>query len=211
MTKIIENLMWRYATKKFDKTKKVSDEDLNELLESLRLSASSFGLQPWKFIVITDPKLRAELYKHSEQAQVTDASHLIVLCARTDIDEEYIKNYIRSVAETRKVLLDSLKGYEQMMLDFRKEHSTASWLEWTKNQVYLALGFLLSAAAQKRIDACPMEGFDSQKFDEVLKLKEKKLTSVLLCPVGYRSADDKHAKHAKVRFKKDEVVIVDST
>ena len=207
MTKTTENLMWRYATKKFDKSKKVSDEDLHELLESLRLSASSFGLQPWKFIVIANPELRAELYKHSGQSQVTDASHLIVLCARTDIDETFIKRYIKNVADTRKVSIESLKGYEQMMLDFMKEHSKETWLAWIKNQVYLSLGFLLSTAAQKRIDACPMEGFDSEKFDEILGLKEKNLTSVVLCPVGYRSVDDKHAKHAKVRFKKEEIFI----
>jgi len=200
MTDIIKALNWRYATKKFDPAKKVSEADLNELLEALRLAPSSYGLQPWKFIVITNPELRKKLREHAwNQPQVTDASHLIVLAARTDLDEKYVKEYVGELARLRNIPVSSLKGYDDMMTGFVKGTSKEELIHWAKKQVYLALGMLLEAAALKRIDACPMEGFDAQKFDEVLELKN--LTAAVLCTIGYRSPDDPAAKLEKVRFK----------
>jgi len=200
MTDIIEALKWRYATKKFDPSKKVSEADLNELLEALRLAPSSYGLQPWKFIVITNPELRRKLREHAwNQPQITDASHLIVLAARTDLDEKYVKEYVKEISRQRGVSLESVKGYDDMMTGFVKGTSKEELIHWAKKQVYLALGMLLEAAALKRVDACPMEGFDAQKFDEVLELKN--LTATVLCTIGYRSPDDPASKLEKVRFK----------
>lgn len=205
MTGIIEDLNWRYATKIFDPKKKVSQSDLNELLEALRLSASSFGIQPWKFVVVTDKKLREELRKNAwDQPQITDASHLIVLCARTNVDENFVKKYIQDIAKTRGVTVDSLKDYEGSMTGSIKRKDKEEILEWSKSQVYIALGTLLAACATKRIDACPMEGFDHTAFDRILGLKDA--TSVALCPVGYRG-DDKYAKAKKVRFSLSEIII----
>ncbi|MEI7999206.1 MAG: NAD(P)H-dependent oxidoreductase [Candidatus Omnitrophota bacterium] len=201
-------LNWRYATKKFDKAKKVSQQELTELLEALRLSPSSFGLQPWKFIVVKNEKLRQEIRKHSwDQPQVTDASDLVVLCSLKGIDENYIKDYVHRIAQIRDVAPESLAGYEQMMVGTIKGKTSLEISNWTKRQVYLALGMLLSACAQKGIDACPMEGFNSQKIDEILGLAQHGIESVVLCPVGYRAADDDNAGLKKVRFNKEEIFI----
>ncbi len=201
-------LHWRYATKKFDPTRKVSQEALNELLEVLRLSPSSFGLQPWKFVVVEDPHLRQEIRKHAwNQSQVTDASHLIILCSIKNIDETYIKNFVGQIAKSRNVEPQSLAGYQQMMIGAiqAKDHQEVS--NWMKRQVYLALGMLLYACAQKGIDSCPMEGFDAKKVDEVLGLEKEGLESVVFCPVGYRASDDVYAHHKKARFEQDEILI----
>ncbi len=202
MTKNIKALNWRYATKKFDPLKKVSEENLNELLESARLAPSSYGLQPWKLVVVTNPELRKKLREHAwGQPQITDASHLIVLAARTDVDEKYIKEYVGEISKQRNVAVESLKGYQDMMVGDLTSRPKEAVLEWSKHQTYIALGFLLFAAAQKHIDACPMEGFDPAKFDEVLGLKKHNLASAVLCTIGYRAADDPAAKNVKVRFK----------
>jgi nitroreductase len=203
-----DHLNWRYATKKFDTTKKISKQDLAELLEVLRLSPSSYGLQPWKFIVVHNPELRKKLRSHAwDQAQITDADTLIVFCARQTMDENYVKNFVGSIAKTRGVAKESLSGYEQMMLGALKSKSPEGVFQWMKNQVYIALGFLLSECAQHKIDACPMEGFDHKKFDEILGLSQEGLESVVLCAVGYRAADDHYADLKKVRFDKNEVFI----
>ena len=205
---ILEALEWRYATKQFDPKKKVSEKDLDELLKVLNLSPSSFGLQPWKFIVVTDQELRERLREAAwNQPQVTDASHLIVLCVRTDLNEGYIRNYIHSISRIRKVPREKLKGYEDTILGFRKALTAEQTLAWSKNQVYISLGFLLEACAMKRIDACPMEGFDPKKVDELLGLEEQSLASVVLCPIGCRSKSDSHADEKKVRFDIKSVVV----
>lgn len=202
-------LNWRYATKKFDPAKTISEKNLKEILDALRLSPSSFGLQPWKFLVIKDKALRQELRKYAwDQPQVTDASHLIVLCVKTGMDAEYIKDFIRRTASARGTPVEALAGYQDMMLGFLKSMKPEDTANWMKHQVYIALGVLLGECAHRQIDACPMEGFDPQKFDEVLKLKELGLHATVLCTVGYRAADDHYAKLAKVRFAEDEVVIV---
>lgn len=207
-TPIIQTLEWRYATKQFDAGKKVSEQDLTELLESLRLSPSSFGLQPWKFVIVENKEIRKKLREAAwNQPQVVDASHLIVLCARTDVDEKYIRSYIDSIAQQRGVTPESLSQFEGMMQGFRANLSDDAAISWAKHQVYLASGFLMFTAAQKRIDACPMEGFDRRKVDEILGLPEKKLTSAMLCAIGYRSADDKYAQAKKVRFDKKDIFI----
>ncbi len=207
MPSLNNDLEWRYATKKFNPDKKVSEDDFSDLLESLRLSASSYGLQPWKFIAIEDPELRKTLRKHAwDQPQVTDASRFIVLCAKDDVTADYIKQYIMEIAKTRNIKEEALKGYEDMMLgSFSKKDKNAR-VEWAKKQVYIALGTLLTACAHKRIDACPMEGFDHEKFNEILDLKKHGLTATVCCAVGYRADDDSNARMKKVRFSMDKIV-----
>lgn len=201
-------LNWRYATKVFDPEKKISDSDLQDLKDSLRLSPSSYGLQPWHFLVITDPELLAELRPHSwDQAQVTDCSHFFVLCARTGMDEQYIMDYAQNVADTRGIEVSDIAMYVDMMktnvLEGKSETERQSWME---KQVYIALGFLMSACAEKQIDSCPMEGLDKTEYDRILKLPEKGWTTVVACPVGYRAADDKYASLAKVRWPESETI-----
>lgn len=201
-------LHWRYATKKFDPTRKVSKEALNELLEVLRLAPSSFGLQPWKFILVEDQNLRKEVRKYAwDQTQVTDASDLIVLCSLKTMDEVYIKSFVAQIAKSRGIAPEALAGYEQVMIGFAKGKSPQDLSNWMKKQVYIALGMLLYACAQKGIDSCPMEGFDSKKVDEVLGLGQEGLESVVFCPVGYRASDDTYAQHKKARFEQNEILI----
>jgi nitroreductase len=208
MIPLNEALNWRYATKKFDPSKKVKEEDMEDLLTALRMSPSSFGLQPWKFVVVTDKALREKLKENAwGQSQITDSSHLIVLCTRKDINENHIRKFVESIEKTRNMPSGAMKEYEDMMIGFRKGLSDESAVEWSKKQVYIALGFLLLTCAQKKIDACPMEGFDSKKFDELLGLEKENLTSTALCAVGYRAQDDKYASAKKVRFDKKDIFI----
>ena len=204
-----KQLQWRYATKQFDKTKKVSDSDMNDIIESNRLAPSSYGLQPWKLVMVKDEKLRQKLRENAyDQPQVTDASHFFVICARTDVNEAYVKGYIKLIADTRGQAAEQLKGYEDMMLNWRKNLSDEGVLDWSKRQAYIGLGFLLYTCALKGIDACPMEGFDNNKFNEILDLNKEHLASVAMCAVGYRSADDKYAQAKKVRFDAKDLVVV---
>jgi len=201
-------LNWRYATKKFDPSKKISKQGLAELLEVLRFSPSSYGLQPWKFVIVHDPVLRKKLRPLAwDQPQITDADTLIVFCAVTTMDENYVKNYVERIAQVRGVTKESLLGYEQMIMASLKGKSPEAISQWMKNQVYIALGVFLSECAYRKIDACPMEGFDSEKFNEILDLSKEGLESVVLCAVGYRDLDDHYAQLKKVRFEKNEIFI----
>lgn len=207
MSAITDALSWRYATKKFNPTKKISDADLDELLEVLRLSPSSYGLQPWTFIIVNDPDTRTKLRAHSwDQSQITDASHMIVLCAKTSLTEHDVDTYIGEIVRTRGATREDLEPYRQMMLGPIKRLDAKAITDWNKNQVYIALGQLLTAAAIKKIDACPMEGFDAGKYDDILGLSSQGLTAAVVCVVGYRAEDDTHASMAKVRFPKDKIV-----
>ena len=208
MQNIIDALKWRYATKKFDATKKLSQEQFDTVLESLHLSASSYGLQPWKFIVVTNPEIRAKIKAAAwNQTQITDASHLIVLAVQTTVDAAYVDRFVASVSKTRNVPVDALKGYADMMKGSIAGRTLESVVEWSSRQVYIALGTALTAAAVSGIDACPMEGFDPKQVDDSLGLAKMGLQSRVLMPVGFRAADDDMAKAPKVRFSKEEVVI----
>lgn len=205
-SEIIDDLEWRYATKKFDSNKKINDSDLNELLESLRLAPSSFGLQPWKFIVIDNEKLRAEMRKCAwDQSQITDASHIIVLCAKNDIGEKEIDEFVNKVSEIRGISLVDLGKHKEMLMGYRNNATNKFISNWAKRQLYIALGFLISVAARKRIDSCPMEGFENEKFDNLLGLNNSEYCSVAVCALGYRADDDSYAKLKKVRFDKEKV------
>ena len=201
-------LTWRYATKVFDPAAKLSDAQFEELLEVLRLTPSSFGLQPWKFIVVRDAALREQLKPASwGQGQVTEASHLIVLAVMKQITPEYVDHFVESIATTRAVTAESLKGYRGMMLKSLTGKTEAETVQWASLQAYIALGSLMTAAALRGIDTCPMEGFERDKYDDILGLAPLGLTTAVVCPVGHRSAQDKYAAMAKVRFGRDELVI----
>ena len=207
MSALTEALNWRYATKKFDAAKKISDADLEDLTEALRLAPSSYGIQPWAFMVVSDPAIRAELRKAAwDQPQITDASHLVVLCAKTKLGKEDIDAYIGDIAATRGMPAESLSGFHEMMMGSIGRQTPEGITTWNQKQVYIALGVLLAEAAQKKIDSCPMEGFDAAGFDKILGLTEQGLTATVLCPVGYRASDDASAAYAKVRFAKDKIV-----
>lgn len=205
---IIEALQWRYAVKKFDNKSKLSDNQLNTILESLRLTATSYGLQLMRFVVVKNDEIRNQLLPAAyNQRQVVDASHLIVLCRNTAITMEEIENYVSNISITRSVALDDpnlkafKKGMEQILnWDQQKVD------QWMINQIYIALGTMLTACAVEKIDACPMEGFIPEKVDEVLNLKEQGLTSVLLCPIGFRSEEDVFANFKKVRKTNQDVI-----
>ncbi len=208
MTDILEALNWRYATKKFDPNKKIEAETWSKIEEIMRLSPSSFGLQPWKFVVVTDPKTKEELLPLSwDQPQITDCSHLVVMCRRTDVDETLINHYIESVAKTRNQELSELNHYKEMILGFADRLSEEAIDQWASKQVYIALGQTIAACSLLQIDTCPMEGFSPEGYDKILGLQEKNLASVLLLPCGYRSDEDPYAKASKVRFKKEEVIL----
>lgn len=204
---ILESLNWRYATKVFNKDKKISEEDLQKVLDSLVLSPSSYGLQPWRFVVVENPAIREELKSHSwNQGQVTDASHLLVLCRIDDFSEKFIDDYLDDMCATTWATREDMKGYEDMMkwnLLSRDEETLKSW---AAKQVYIALGQAWVVCAELWIDTCPMEGFDPAKYDEILWLKEKGMASVLVLPIGYRDESDKYSTNPKIRYSKEKIV-----
>lgn len=204
---IIDDLNWRYACKQFDSSRKLTDEQLNQLIEALRLTPSSFGMQPWKFLLIENTELREKLVEASwKQNQVKDASHLFVLCAPLEIDEAYVDRFITSTATARGQEVSELEGFRNMLIKMIVGKDAAWQLSWAKNQIYIALGNLMTVCAHLRIDCCPMEGFVSSKYDEILGLREKGLTSILVAPVGFRTDTDKYATLAKSRFATDEIL-----
>jgi nitroreductase len=204
----LSKLNWRYAVKGFDATKKIPADQLENLLEALRLAPSSYGLQPWKFVVVENVELREKLKAASwGQGQTTDASHLLVLCRKESVDQAEIDRFIQTTASERGQELTELDAYKKMMEGGILSMDAARQEVWASKQVYLALGVLLSACASADIDACPMEGFDSAQYDQILDLPGKGLRSVVVCAVGYRSADDKYAMAKKVRYPKDEVIV----
>jgi len=203
----INSLAWRYATKTFDSNKKISDKTVSDLLEATRLTASSFGLQPWKLFVVTDQTTKENLKAHSwNQPQITDCSHLIVLAAKSTMDESYVNEYVKNIAQARSIDVASVEPYRQMMLGFINNHSEAEKAEWMSKQVYIALGTLLSACAVAKIDSCPMEGFDANAYNEILNLTEKGYSAKVLCPVGIRSENDKSSHYPKVRLSTDKAI-----
>lgn len=205
---IIENLHWRYATKKFDHAKKLTTEQLESVLTAVQLSPSSYGLQPYRIIVVEDAAIREQLRAAAYgQPQLTEASQVIVFAAETNLDETFVKGYIDNIAETRSIPREHLAGFEQTMLGSIAGKSEADKTIWNQKQAYIALGVLLTAAAEHHIDACPMEGFDAGKFDEILGLKEKGLTATVIAPIGFRDESDDLAHMEKVRRPKSELFI----
>lgn len=206
-TALLDSLNWRYATKVFDSGQKIPNATWNAIEDSLILTPSSFGLQPWRFEVITESDLKTQLLPHSwNQPQTIDCSHLVVFAAHVSPGLEEIDAFLKHAAEKRNVELSSLDGYRQMMNGFIEKMDDAELLAWAKNQTYIALGQLMTSAAVLRIDACPMEGIIQKEYDSILGLREKGFTTTVACAMGYRSTEDKHAELAKVRFQKEELL-----
>lgn len=202
-----EDLNWRYATKKFDSEKEISEEDLNTVLESIQLSASSYGLQPYEVIVVKDEKIREQLKAAAwNQTQITDASYVLVFANLKSVNEAYVDTYLDNIAETRNISREDLKGMEDMIKSTTLQLPAELQNTWAAKQAYIALGNLLSAAASLKIDTCPMEGFDAAKFDEILGLGEKNLTTAVIAPIGYRSEEDHYQHLAKVRKSKSDLI-----
>jgi nitroreductase len=206
---LIKQLEWRYAVKKFDPQKKISQQDWQAIEKSLVLTPSSYGLQPWKFIVVQTPELRKKLTPLSwNQKQVENCSHYVVFANKTGLDEKYIEDFISLNCQVRNVPKEKLEGYKKMMigdllLGERKDRIN----EWASRQCYIALGNLMTTVAVMGIDACPMEGIEPKKYDEVLGLEGSGYQTCVACAVGYRSSEDFYSKLAKVRFSAEQVVI----
>jgi nitroreductase len=206
---VLRQLQWRYAVKKFDPTKKIPAETWSTLAQSLVLTPSSYGLQPWRFYVVTDPDTKAQLPAISwGQKQVQDASHVVVMAVRANFSEEDVDRFIDRVSEVRGGTRESLAGFRKMLISnlcaavpgFDVSH-------WATNQVYIALGQLMACAAFMGIDACPMEGILREKYDELLGIPSEGYVTSVVCALGYRAEDDKYASVPKVRFPLDQVVI----
>jgi nitroreductase len=198
---VLAALHWRYATKKFDPTRKLSAAEWDKLEQALILAPSSYGLQPYRFIVVTDPELRQKLRaKAHGQPQITDSSHLVVFAARTDITGEDVDRYMDRISEVRGVEPAHLDGLRKMMKrDLVTGVRHAVIAEWSARQAFIALGNLVAVAAVTSIDVCPMEGFSPEGFNEVLNLPAQGLSAVVLAAVGHRAADDGAANVPKVR------------
>jgi nitroreductase len=197
---LIKNLNWRYATKKFDTSKQVSNDDLEKLKEAIQLSVSSYGLQLYKVLIIKDIEIRKKLKPVSwNQSQITDASHLFVFCNYTNVTDDAIDYFIKQTAETRNIDLEQLNGYSDFIKSKLAEKSEEEKTSWLKSQTYLALGNLLNACAELKIDACPMEGFEPEAYNKILGLEKQGLNAAVIAPIGYRHPEDHTIGQQKVR------------
>ncbi|MDD3003800.1 NAD(P)H-dependent oxidoreductase [Flavobacterium sp.] len=205
---ILENLKWRYATKKFNAERKIDSKDLEILKEAVRLSASSYGLQPYHIIMVENKDLREQIKNAAwNQTQITEASNLFVFANITNVGVEEIKNYIENTANTREIPVSNLKGFEDMMNNSIATLPNDIKENWTAKQTYIALGTLLTAAAELKIDATPMEGFNREEVNKILNLTEKGLSASLIVTLGYRDEEDPAQFLKKVRKPKEELFI----
>ena len=196
----IENLKWRYATKKFDSSKKISSENLEKLKEAIQLSVSSYGLQLYKVIIIENTSLREKLKPVSwGQDQITEASHLVVFCNYTNVKDKHVDDFLNITAKAQDMEVKNLSGYGDFMKGKINEMTKSESFNWTSRQTYLALGNLLSACAELKIDSCPMEGFEAEKYNDILGLSEQGLNAAVIATIGYRSNEDHTQNRPKVR------------
>ncbi len=201
-------LRWRYATKKFDPDRVVSEPIVDALLDAANLTATSYGLQPFKFVVIQNQELQDQLVAASYgQRQVADASHVIVIATRTDVDAEYIGKYTAMVEQQRGLSTGEMDIYRDGMIGTLTRLSDQDRMEWAAKQAYLALGTMLAACADLEIDSCPMEGFVPEEYNKLLDLSSKQLHAAVVLPIGYRANDDAAQHQAKVRRPIGEMVI----
>lgn len=207
-TSIIDALQWRYATKRFDENKQVSDADIQTLQEAVNLAATSYGLQPFRVVLVTDPAVKEQLRAASyNQPQLTESSHVFVFANMLEVSPEYVDGFINLLADTRGIPVDAVQGYADYIKGSLATKDAAFVKDWTRRQAYIALGTLLAAAAELHIDTCPMEGFDPAQFDEILGLTEKGLSACVMATVGYRSAEDQTQHAAKVRLPLNELFV----
>ncbi|WP_410005522.1 NAD(P)H-dependent oxidoreductase [Aequorivita nionensis] len=207
-SKTIEKLQWRYATKRFDSSKPLSEEKLQILKETFNLTATSYGLQPLKLVVVSNPELKTQLMPLTyNQPQVRDASHVLILCIENNINEDFITDHFKRVEGHRNTPRTILEPFEKALIENFSKKQTSEIRQWMANQLYLTLGALLTVCAVEKIDACPIEGFEPKKYDELLGLNKKGLESVIVLPVGYRDESDFFINLKKVRRGVDELVI----
>ncbi len=206
---LVAALNWRYATKKFDPAKKIPAHDWEALEQSLVLSPSSIGLQPWKFFVVTDQAVKVQLQGASyRQSQVGDCSHLVVFSVRRNIDADHVERHVQRMIEVLGVVSESLEKFRAMtMRNLDKARAAGTLDVWQEHQIYIALGKFLACAPLLAIDTCPMEGIEPEKYDEILGLSGSDYATVVACAAGYRMPDDKYASTKKVRFKADDVIV----
>ena len=202
-------LRWRYATKKFDPSRKIPAVVWAALEQALVLAPSTMGLQPWKFVVVQDPATRQKLSAAAwGQSQPLDCSHFVVLAGRKGLDAKDIDRHLARTAEVRGVAVESLGGLAEMLSSGTEGPRQAGVLDaWMARQVYIALGMFIMASSVLGVDTCPMEGIEAAKFDEILGLKAMGYGALCACAAGYRAADDKYAQLPKVRFKPADVVV----
>jgi nitroreductase len=192
----LENLDWRHATKSFDPNKKVSEADLAKIKDAIQMAPTSFGLQPFHVVIVTEPAIRDQIKPVSwDQAQITDSSHLLVFCSRTDTMER-LDGYFEIASGGKPEVRAKMEMYENMMKGALEPRSAEDHKHWADKQTYIAHGFALAACAELKIDSCPIEGFDPAAVDKILGLPEN-TQSVVLMPIGYRAEEP---KHGKVRF-----------
>ena len=207
-SEILEKLKWRYACKKFDTTKKLSEEKLSILKNAFNLTATSYGLQPLKMLVISNQKIKQDLVGLTmNQQQVADCSEVLVLCTETKISSNYIKEYFDALVSLRETPREIVQPFEDFLTKDFSQKDPSQINTWMAKQAYLALGNLLTVCALEKIDACPIEGFEPKKYDSFLDLTEKGLQSVLVLAVGYRADDDTFSSLAKVRRGIEKVII----
>ncbi|MEN8776730.1 MAG: NAD(P)H-dependent oxidoreductase [Polaribacter sp.] len=205
---IIDNLKWRYAVKKFDTNKNLTQEQLNLLKEAFNLTATSYGLQPLKLVVVENKEIQEKLVPHSwNQQQVVQVSHLLVICVKDKYTPKEVETYFNLVQQIRNTPDDVINPFKEFLTAEIAKKTQEELFIWNKNQAYIALGNLLTVCAMQQIDSCPMEGFNPEKYDEILQLKERNLKSVLVLPVGFRAEDDYMKDLKKVRKNITETVI----
>ena len=198
--RLLDSLKWRYATKKFDKSKIINDKDITQIEEAVKLSASSYGFQPYTILRIKNPQIRKLLQPISwNQSQIVDASHLYVFCNYVKFSDEKVDEYVQRKSDIQNITLEKLEGYKQFMKDKLKEKSKDEIPNWTAKQTYIALANMISACAELKIDSCPIEGFEPQEYDKVLELEEKGLTAAVVMAIGYHAEDDHNYNMKKVR------------
>lgn len=206
---LLEILNWRYATRKFDATRKIPADVWQALEQSLVLSPSSVGLQPWKFYVITDLAMKERLLPAAwHQVQVVECSHFVVFVVRKNLGADHVDRHVARMAEVRGVTIESLAKFRAMAVGNLDTARGEGRLDtWQTHQLYIALGQFMTSAAVLGVDTCPMEGFEPEKFDQILGLAGTEYASVVACAAGYRVSDERYATLNKVRFKTDDVVV----
>ncbi len=207
-TDLLAQLNWRYATKQFDPTKPIAPEIWTALEDALVLTPSSYGLQPWKFLIVTSAELKAQLKPFSwNQSQVTDCSHYVVFAIQKNMTAAHVDRFIARTAALRGDTVEAMAAYRNLIVaDLVDGARSFSINQWATRQTYIALGNFMTSAALLGVDACPMEGIEPVNYDRVLGLSVKGLTTVVACAAGYRAEADKYATLAKVRFLKSEVL-----
>lgn len=205
---MIDALEWRYATKKFDASQKIDQSKIDLLKKAFNLTPTSYGLQPLRLVIVKDQAIKDQLFKFSyNQAQVKTASHVLVICIENTVDESFINHNFELQKEIRNTTDEIVNPFREFLIkDFDKK-TEQDIQKWAVNQAYLAMGNLLTICAAEKIDACPMEGFESKAYDDILNLREKGISSSLVLPIGYRAVDDKFADFQKVRRPQEETII----